>query len=55
MKIENATIADAKQILGLQKLAYINEAEIYCIRDRLRDFIKLKAVSSRPYGNLYAY
>ncbi|MDF1532769.1 MAG: GNAT family N-acetyltransferase [Methanolobus sp.] len=30
MKIENATIADAKQILGLQKLVYISEAEIYC-------------------------
>lgn len=29
MKIEDATIADAEQILELQKLAYISEAEIY--------------------------
>ena len=29
MKIENATVADAEQILELQKLAYISEAEIY--------------------------
>lgn len=29
MKIEDATVADAEQILELQKLAYISEAEIY--------------------------
>jgi hypothetical protein len=29
IKIEDATVADAEQILELQKWAYISEAEIY--------------------------
>jgi GNAT superfamily N-acetyltransferase len=69
MEILQATIADAEEILTLQKLAYQSEAERYSnynippltqtldeIKDQFRNHIFLKAVSEgRTIGTVRAY
>jgi len=69
MKIERATISDAEEIISLQKLAYISEAEIYAdfnipplvqtleeLRDDLKNQFFLKAViDGRIIGSVRAF
>jgi ribosomal protein S18 acetylase RimI-like enzyme len=69
MKIERATISDAEEILSLQKLAYISEAEIYNdfnipplvqtlkeLRDDFKNQFFLKAViDGRRIGSVRAF
>lgn len=69
MEILQATIADAEEILTLQKLAYQSEAERYSnynippltqtpdeIKDQFRNHIFLKAISEgRTIGTVRAY
>jgi hypothetical protein len=69
MEIERATISDAEEILSLQKLAYISEAEIYAgfnipplvqtleeLKDDFKNQLFLKVViDSRTIGSVRAF